>query len=67
MPCTNVDTSAEQALYDFKNQFPVAGFIGTPKLIDSNRPFKVDCGVQLVCKYLKRFDTNKIDITVRGK
>ena len=48
------------------NEFPVSALVGTPKLIDSAQPFKVDEGVQLVCKYLKRFDTDNIDVTFRG-
>ena len=64
IPCRQAGISCEENLEKFKNEFPVIGFIGTPKLIDSTRPFKVDDGVQLVCKYLKRFDTNKIDVTL---
>ena len=64
VPCRTAGISAEQNMKEFLNEFPVVDFIGTQKLIDSTRPFKVDDGVQLVCKYLKRFDTKKINLTL---
>ena len=64
VPCRQAGVSSEENLEKFKNEFPVVSFIGTPKLLDSTQPFKVDDGVQLVCKYLKRFDTNRIDVTL---
>lgn len=66
VPCRKVEMSADENLQEFLNDFPVVAFIGTPKLIDSQQPYEVDSGVQLVCKYLKRLDTNKIDILCKG-
>ena len=64
IPCRQAGMSPEENLEKFKNEFPVVAFIGISKLLDSTQPFKVDNGVQLVCKYLKRFDTNKINVTL---
>lgn len=58
--------TADENLQEFLTDFPVVAFIGNPKLIDLQQLYEVDSGVQLVCKYLKRFDTNKIDILYRG-
>ena len=66
VPCRKSHLTAQQHLEEFKKDFPVAASVGTPKIIDSTTPFKIDGGVQLVCKYLKRFHNNNIDITLPG-
>ena len=66
VPCKRLEMSAAENLEEFCSDFPVVAFIGTPKLIDLQRPYEVDKGVQLVCKYLKRFDTSQIDVLCRG-
>ncbi len=53
--------SAEDALEYFKNEIPTLGLLGSPVLIDTNRDYSIDDDVQLVCKYLKAYDSKKID------
>ncbi len=59
--------SAEDALEHFKNEIPTLGLLGTPHLIDTNRDYSIDDDVQLVCKYLKAYDTKKIDTLYRER
>ena len=35
--------------------------LGTPKYIDQNRDYNIDDDVQLVCKYLRVYENEKID------
>lgn len=45
----------------FFTEVPVLQLIGSTKLIDHSIPYDVDEDVQLVCKYLRAYDTKEID------
>ena len=53
--------SAEDALEHFRKEIPTLGLLGSPHLIDSNCEYSIDDDVQLVCQYLKAYDSKKID------
>lgn len=48
-------------LKQFKTEVPVLGLLGTQVAIEHNSNFDVTDDVQLVCKYLKAYETKRID------
>ena len=48
-------------LEHFKMEVPVLGLLGTPVAIEHNCKFKITDEVQLVCKYLKAYESKKIN------
>ena len=57
-------TAAEnpiENLNQFKTEVPVLGLLGTPVAIEHNSNFDITDDVQLVCKYLKAYETKRID------
>jgi len=48
-------------LNHFKTEVPVLGLVGTPVPIEHSSKFSVSDEVQLVCKYLRAYETKMID------
>ncbi len=64
------ELSEHDFLLHFKEEIPALGFLGTPRHIDPGCDYRVDKDVQLVCKYLKAYDSGAIDMLykeIRGK
>ena len=53
--------SPEEALKHFKEEVPTLGLLGSSHLIDSTCDYSIDDDVQLVCKYLKAYESKKIN------
>ena len=51
--------SPEESLAQFVEEVPALGMLGVPYLISHSTPYTVDEDVQLVCKYLKAYYTEK--------
>ena len=51
----------EDSLQYFRDAIPALGLLGTPHPVYSTAPYVVDDDVQLVCKYLRAYKTNKIN------
>ena len=49
--------SSEEALKQFCEEVPTLGLLGKKHFIFSDKPYRVDDDVQLVCKYLQAYDT----------
>ena len=52
-------------LENFKTEVPVLGLLGTPVHIEHSSKFSISDEVQLVCKYLKAYETKRIDMLYR--
>ena len=61
IPSRNAGVYPFKDLEHFKIEVPVLGLLGTPVSIEHNSKFNVTDEVQLVCKYLKAYDSNRID------
>ena len=61
IPCRNAGVNPFKDLEHFKKEVPVLGLLGPPVAIEHNSKFYVTDEVQLVCKYLKAYDSKKID------
>ncbi len=48
-------------LIHFKEEIPALGLLGTSQHIDPGCDYSVDKDVQLVCKYLKAYDSGAIN------
>ena len=52
---------ADEFLEEFRSEIPIFKLLGSTKLIQSDAQYSVECeknsGVQLVCKYLKAYET----------
>ena len=53
--------SEHDFLIHFKEEIPALGLLGTPQHIDPGCDYSVDKDVQLVCKYLRVYDSEAID------
>ena len=45
----------------FEKEVPVLGLLGTPVAIEPTSEFSITDEVQLVCKYLRAYETRRID------
>ncbi len=54
-------SSESNFLTHFKEEIPALGLLGTPQHIGPGCDYSVDEDVQLVCKYLKAYDSEAID------
>lgn len=52
-----MDLEPAQSLSQFLEHVPVLGLVGNKEYVDPKRQYSIDDGVQLVCKYLKAFET----------
>ena len=59
MPSRNLSSNADVFLEEFRSEIPIFKLLGTPKQVESTAQYSdlSDPGVQLVCKYLKAYDT----------
>ena len=53
--------SPDDSLKNFYDEIPALGLLGTPHLVHPTAPYVVDEEVQLVCKYLRAYKSNKIN------
>ena len=51
----------------FKIEVPVLGLLGTPVTIEHTSKFSITDEVQLVCKYLRAYETKRIDMLYRER
>ena len=61
VPSRNTAGDPLQNLEQFQKEVPVLDLLGTPVAIKHTSKFSVTGDVQLVCKYLKAFQTKRID------
>ena len=61
VPSRNAAGDPLENLEQFKTEVPVLGLLGTPVPIEHTSKFSLTGDVQLVCKYLKAFETKQID------
>ena len=61
VPSRNTKGDPLENLEQFKTEVPVLGLLGTPVPIEHTSKFTITGDVQLVCKYLKAFETEQID------
>ena len=54
-------SSAQDFLVHFKEEIPALGLLGTPHYIDTDYHYNIDKDVQLVCKYLRAYDSGVVD------
>lgn len=59
VPARSLSSNAESFLKDFLSEIPIFGILGTVYLVESTAKYSVESNpdVQLVCKYLKAYDT----------
>ena len=61
VPSQNAAENPTENLKQFKTEVPVLGLLGTPVAVEHNSNFDITDDVQLVCKYLKAYETKRID------
>ena len=61
VPSRNTAGDPLENLERFKKEVPVLDLLGTPVAIKHTSKFSITGDVQLVCKYLKAFQTKRID------
>ena len=67
VPSRNTAGDPLENLEQFKTEVPVLGLLGTPVAIEHTSKFSLTGDVQLVCKYLKAFETKLIDRLYRER
>ena len=61
IPSRNAGVNPLNDLDIFKIEVPVLGLLGAPVAIEHASKFSITDEVQLVCKYLKAYETRRID------
>ena len=64
VPCGSLDQDSNDALQLFCNEIPLFNVLGSPHLVPDEIPFSVTMDVQLVCKYLKAYQDQRIDALI---
>ena len=67
VPSRNTIGGPRENLEQFKTEVPILSLLGTPVPIEHTSKFSITGDVQLVCKYLKAFETNMIDKLYRER
>ena len=67
VPSRSTTGDLRENLEQFKTEVPVLGLLGTPVAIEHTSKFSITSDVQLVCKYLKAFETKRIDKLYRER
>ena len=67
VPSRSTKGEYHENLEQFKTEVPVLGLLGTPVAIEHTSKFSITSDVQLVCKYLKAFETKRIDKLYRER
>ena len=64
VPSRNLSSNADVFLEEFRSEIPIFKLLGTPKQVESTAQYSdlSDPGVQLVCKYLKAYDTETFGV-----
>ena len=61
VPNSDVGKTCEQTLKEFKQNFPTLSLLGTTHLVPESSPVDITEDIQLICKYMKAYDSGKID------
>jgi len=61
IPSRSAGVDPLEDLDHFKTEVPVLGLLGTPVPIERSSKFSITDEVQLVCKYLRAYETKRID------
>lgn len=67
IPSRSAEVDPLKNLEHFNTEMPVLGLLGTPVPIEHTSKFSITDEVQLVCKYLKAYETKKIDNLYRER
>ena len=61
MPSRDQYGNPEEFLKRFCEDVPALALLGSPILIESDSSYDIDDDVQLICKYLRAYDTGEIN------
>ena len=67
IPSRSAEVNPLTDLEHFKMEMPVLGLLGTPVAIEHTSKFSITDEVQLVCKYLRAYETKRIDVLYRER
>jgi len=67
VPSRNAAGNPRENLEHFKVEMPVLSLLGTPVAIEHTSNFIIMHEAQLVCKYLKAYETKRIDKLYRER